>query len=339
MPERVIKCPHCNAPLAPSRFARSVVCSYCGATVQLDPSSVSVARYREAHQAWDSPSQHGYSSWCSLGKSHWAPRQLIARGEISDVYFAERARWPTERVLLKVLRDPEDAPLFSHEWSALRALQDSTARGAPSFTALLPQPVATGMITGGVHEGAQALIVRWTSGFLHTFLAVQRAFPDGIEPPLAVWMWRRILEVLSFVHSSGFVHGAVLPQHLLVQENDHGVRLVGYSCADREGARLRAASTAFQSFYPESLLRSGKLTPAADVQMSARCIAFLLGADTSRWTLPGRVPEPLAKLVSSVARASKLSTLEGAWTLRERVGEVGRAAFGPPKFHPLVMPA
>lgn len=337
MVERVLKCPHCNAPLTPpSRFARSAVCAFCGATVQLDPTAVSSARFREAFQAWNQPSTHGYTVWWSLGNAHWAPGPLIARGELSDVYVAERARWPTERVLLKVLRNPDDAPLFEHEWDVLEQLQCSTANGAATFTTRLPQPVARGLLHGGPHAGAHAMALRWPGGFLHTFEAVRRAYPTGIDPRVSIWMWRRILETLSFLHRSGVVHGAVLPQHLLVQHREHGVRLVGFSCADRAGARLRAVCTSAQDYYPDSLLSAETLTPAADLMMSARCIAAVLGGEPSRGTVPDAVPGALAALVRRVATGEESGG--DAWTLRERVGEVSARVFGRPGFHPLAMP-
>ena len=334
----VLKCPHCNAPLAPSRFARSVVCPFCGATVQVDPTAVSVARFREALQEWNDPARHGYTRWCTLGGGHWAPRTLIARGEISDVYSAERARLPTERVLLKVLRSEDDAPLFEHEWEVLEALQRSTAPGADTLSARVPQPVARGVIQAGPHTGSRAMVLRWPSGFVHTLEDARRVYPDGVDPQVAIWLWRRMLETLTFVHQSGFVHGALLPQHVLLQRNEHGALLVGYSCADAPEARLRALCTRYQEFYPEELVRSERLSAAADLRMSARCIAWVLGGDAARGEVPAGVPRPLAGLIRRIASEAPESSLEAAWTLRGRVGEVGRAAFGSPSFHPLVMP-
>ncbi|MFL5345648.1 MAG: hypothetical protein ACJ8AT_12680 [Hyalangium sp.] len=334
----VLKCPQCNAPLAPSRFARSVVCSFCGATVQIDPTAVSTARFREAYQEWNQPARYGYTRWCTLGDAHWAPRKLIARGELSDVYSAERARFPTERVLLKVLRSEDDARLFEHEWEALEKLQQSTAPGAETLSARTPQPVARGVIREGPHTGSRAMVLRWASGFAHTLEDVRRVYPSGIAPPASIWLWRRLLETLTFVHQSGLVHGAVLPQHVLIQRNEHGAWLVGYSCAGAPEERLRALCTRFQEFYPAELLRSERLSPAADLRMSARCIAWVLGGDAARGEVPAAVPRPLAALIRRVASEGPEHSLEAAWTLRERVGEVGRAAFGPPAFHPLVMP-
>ncbi len=157
---RVLECPNCGASLAPARFARTIVCVYCQCSVQVDPTAVSAARFRQSLAAWNSPETHGYTSIHSIGKSHWAMRGLVAHGEISDVYVAERARWPTERVVLKLLRNPDGAPLFDREWKVLERLQRSDARGADEFTTLVPQPVVRGA------SSADPMIrhTRWHSG-------------------------------------------------------------------------------------------------------------------------------------------------------------------------------
>lgn len=337
--ERVVKCPQCQAPLAPKHFAASMVCTYCGTSVQLDPTAVFAERFQRAWAEWDNPETHGYSTWWTLDDTHWAPGPLIGRGGMTDVYIAERARTPTERVVIKVLRDEAHLPLLEHEWEVLCALRDSDAPGAPAFTALLPQPVRRGVLQSGPHAGRHALVVRWASGFVHSGEDVRRAYPAGIPPQPAIWMWRRILESLSFLHRAGWVHGAVLPPHLLVQSGEHGLRLLGLSCAERLGQPLRAFHPYYEAFYPEEVLRTRRLGPEDDLRMSARSLITLLGGGPEEGDLPRSVPAPLALLLRQVAWG-EYAHGEGdmAWTLRERVGEVGTAVFGPPSFHPLVMP-
>ena len=219
--QHALMCPQCNAPLAPQRFASFVVCAYCGTTVQLDESSVSAEIFHAAFRLWNAPQSYPIPAWVSIGERHWAIGDLIAHGDMADVYAGKRARWPTELVLLKVLRQPQDADLFDNEWNALQTLQKSEAPGADTFTMLIPQLIIHGDLTGGALAGRRASIFRWASGFHHTFEDVVRAYPQGISPRASIWVWRRILEVLSFVHASGMAHGAVLPAHLLVQENEH----------------------------------------------------------------------------------------------------------------------
>jgi hypothetical protein len=338
MAERAFKCPQCNGPLSPGRFARSVVCSYCGATVALDPSAVSAAAFRQAFAAWNAPRTHGITDWMEVGDARWAPGALVARGEISDVFAGQRARWPSERVLIKVLRDGKDRALFDHEWEVLERLHSGSAEGAAAILARIPEPVAHGRVTDGTRAGAEVTVLRWASGFRHTVEDFRRAWPGGIDPQASVWVWRRILEVLAFLHKQGLAHGAVLPVHLLVEDGEHGVRLVGFSAADRAGAPLRTVAASLADFYPAALGGKATVSPAADVAMSARCVAALLGGDPAAGTVPAAVPGPLASLLRHTATAARAEDVPGAWALREQLGPLAREVFGPSRFCPLVMP-
>jgi hypothetical protein len=338
--EHAIMCPQCNAPLAPHRFARSIVCSYCGATVQLDEASVSAATFQDAFRVWNSPATYQFSTWVSIDSSHWAVEKHLAHGDISDVYTARRARWPTELAILKILRDRKDIDLFDNEWEVLQTLQGSDAPGADNFTQLIPQPIIHGDITNGAYTGKRASIFRWASGFQHTFDEVIRAYPQGIPPRASIWIWRRILEVLSFIHASGMAHGAVLPRNLLIQDNEHGVRLVGYGYTGRFGEKLRIISPGCESFYPRRAKALLKLTAQLDLAMSARCMVAILGGDPATASLPAPVPKPLADIVQRIALSDSTGKAsEGAWTIREELGKIAEDVFGPPQFIPIVMPS
>jgi hypothetical protein len=338
--ERAIMCPQCNAPLTPSRFARSVVCSYCGSTVQLDESSVSVEVFRKAFRVWNSPESYQIPSWLSIGETHWAIDKYIATGDISDVYTGQRARWPTELVVIKLLRNHQALALFDNEWDVLQKLQRSDAPGSDTFTTLIPQPVIQGRITGGSNTGQRVNIFRWVSGFRHNFDEVLQAYPQGIPPRASIWIWRRILEVLSFIHNSGMVHGAVLPPHLLVQENDHGVRLVDYSAAGHFGERLQTISPRYESFYPKPVRSHASLTVQLDLTMSARCIVAILGGSPENGSLPTTVPPRLSRLIQEIALTEpSSSTRQDAWSIREELGVIANEVYSAPQFIPIVMPS
>lgn len=331
----VLRCPQCNAPLKPpSRFARSTNCTFCGSNVQLDPANVSSARFKQALEDWTNPIAAGPVD--RVGDGFWSVGAPLGRGEASDVFHATRARWPSERVVMKLLRDEKNAALLDHEWQALTQLQQSNAAGADRMTLRIPSPVIRGKVESGPHAGRRALATGWAPGFLHSAEAVHGRYPAGIAPKAAVWVWRRILETLSFVHRSGFAHGAVLPEHLLIQKNEHGVRLIGYSCADRPGTRLRLIVDRLAGFYPRQQRESMVISVEGDLRMAARCVVHLLGGDASSGKTPAAVPEPLHSLLRQAA--SDEAPNSDAWALRERVGEAAAAAFGPPSFNPISMP-
>lgn len=338
--KHAITCPQCNAPLTPHRFTASIVCSYCGNIVQLGDPTISAARFHEAFRVWNDPGAYQISSLVSIGESHWAIDTHLAHGSISDVYTGRRARWPTELVLLKILRDPRFTSQFDNEWNAIQTLQESDAPGAAVFTRLIPQPVIHGTSKKGSFADKHVNIYRWAGGFRHTFEDVLNTYPQGIPAQASIWIWRRILEVLSFIHASGMAHGAILPAHLLVQDNDHGVRLVGYSLAGRLGQKLQPTSPGDASFYPARKRFRSKLSRQLDLVMSARCVIAILGGDPATAALPDTVPAPLAEILqrSALSKYNDLAS-EDAWAIREELGEIAKTAFGPPAFIPIVMPS
>jgi hypothetical protein len=68
--------------------------------------------------------------------------------------------------------------------------------------------------------------------------------------------------------------------------------------------------------------------------MSARCIAFVLGADEDG-RVPSSVPGDLRALIESAGRGARAGD---AWSVHEQLGALSRTLFGPPSFHPLEMP-
>lgn len=330
--ERALLCPQCNAPLKAHRFARVAHCPFCGTTVWLDEDTVSAARFHDSYLAWNSPDAPDV---ISFDNAHWVLEQFLAAGESGDVFAGRRARTPTERVIIKLLRPGASASRFENEWARLVALQDSEAPGYETFTAMLPQPVFHGVVTSGSHAGRPASIFRRESGFRHTLAAVVQAYPGGIPPRASIWVWRRILEMLTFIHASGLVHGAVLPPHLLLQENDHGIRFVGFSRAGRPGDPPPEPPPDFAAWYPAP---PAPLQPALDLLLAARTIAVLLGGDPRADSFPAMVPDALAERIRRQL-SSPPDRPADAWALRQELGLLAGQVFGAPQFNPIVMPS
>jgi hypothetical protein len=341
MSESVSRCPNCGATLAPSRFARNTVCEYCQSVVQLDEAAVSAERFRAAHRQWRAADVSDPRAQLTIGGERWRIGPLIAHGEIADVHYAERVRTPTERALVKILRLADDRPMLAAEWAAFGVLRASDARGAEALLPRTPAPIAHGPITEGGHAGSYATLLRYAPRFDHTFETVRDVYPAGVDARIGVWMWRRILEVLSFLHRSGVVHGAVLPQHLLVERGEHGVRLVGFGCAGPSGAPLAAINLRHTGLYPPRQVAVPVLSEVHDLAQAARSVAYALGADDDG-VLPRSVPQPLRELLADVADEAEVRPARkagDAWALRERVGAVARDLFGAPSFHPLALPS
>lgn len=327
---RVLVCPRCGAPLPKRAALVRVVCEYCQSEVTVERYAVKAQDYRRTLE------QYARVAGPDIIVVGNAPLRLlarIARGHSTDVWLGERATRLSERVVVKILRNPEDDPLLRNEDQVLRALEQSPAQGAEYFATFLPQRVALGVSTGQGGEPRLTAVFREAVGFSHTLLAVQKAYPDGLDPRHLVWVWRRTLELLGWIHLSGFVHGSVLPEHLLLNARDHATRLVGFACAARAGARLVAASSKDQALYPQPLLNGAPLSAQTDLIMLARMLLQVWGGHALQ--AAHRIPIELGRLLEREANGSgKLL----AWQLSEEVAAAAKQCFGPPKFVQLRLP-
>lgn len=308
----LVSCPQCNAPLPALAPTGVMHCSYCG--VALVPTSGGVRLRQPPEQDLAEPGR----SRLWVGGRRYLLDGRIAKGSSSDVFLARFDHRLTERVVVKMLRAGDDLDVFRHEWDVLQALQRATREGTAHFSRLMPAPVAFGEARLGVHgtEGTrQVMVLGLASGFVHTFDAVRAAYPTGIPPGASIWLWKRVLESLAWLHGAGFVHGAVLPEHLLVHARDHGVRLIGFSCAMHLGDRLKVSAG--------GVAPGTEAQPSLDFSMSAQAMQSLLGPS---------IPEPLQQLLW------RAGTFSDGWALIAEVDRVARELFGPPKYVPFQMP-
>ena len=282
-------------------------CEYCAtpltATAARRPSQVP-----QAPPAADEPERDPDRPRLWLGNHRWVVLGRIAAGATTDVHMVRRDARISELAVLALVRPGADARPLAREWEALEALRRSTTDGAAQFSRRLPEPIAHGTARLGRfgRSGERAAtLVRWKSGFVHSFDDLRAVHPGGVPAEASVWLWKRILELLGWVHRAGWTHGAIAPARLLVHVRDHGVTLVGWSHA--------APAT--------------PATTAADVAAGARCVRHALGDRL--------VPPPLARLLDAAGTGAEGTD---AWATRDRLDAAAREVFGPPRYVALPMP-
>ncbi len=305
-----LNCPQCSAPLPRVALWRSVKCSSCGALiarsgslVQRDPFRQALLRARQADPS---------AASLTLGGSSYRILQDLGTGEHSTVHLARRMGPLPMLVTVKLASSEAGARSHTREATIIRELQ-ATDPGGPGafFSRLLPEVVGLGVIDGNQRH---ALILRNPTGYWGSLGALADHFSSGLDPRHTVWIWRRILAVLGFIHGHGWSHGDVRPEHALVHAPTHGVRLIGWASARRG---------------------SGSTEQAEDLQHSARIIRVLLS--TSGGSLPSGTPAGFAQLVDRASNDPDFSRAHGAPGLDEQVRIEARKAFGPPTFVPLTI--
>lgn len=252
-------------------------------------------------------------------------------GDLAELYQAQPE--PGRDVLLKLPRDPRDSDLIEREAVALRQLpKDGDGRFLPYVPRLVESFRHRDPATGTRRQGN---VIAALDGF-HTLTEVRKAFPDGVDPRDAAWMWRRLLVALGFAHRAGVLHGAVLPDHVMIHPGDHGLVLVDwcysvpgcYAAADPSG-RVPAMVARHADRYPPEVPGRRPASPATDIYMATRCMTDLMG---------DRAPKAMRSFARGCTLPAQNRRPSDAWRLLAELDELLHKLYGPRRFRPFHMP-
>jgi hypothetical protein len=308
-----LSCPQCGTPLPRVALWRTVKCGSCGSLITKTESVVTRDSF---HQALNRARQDSAGLDALIcGGYRYHLMQILGVGEISQVHLARRIDSLPFLATIKLSSAPAAAALYSCEAQVLRQLQALDTDGAGAyFSRLMPEVISQGVVEG--KNGRQALVLRHPNGFWGSLAALNECFAAGLDPRHAVWIWRRILEILNFIHGHGWSHGNLRPEHALVHPQDHGVRLIGWASAKKS---------------------AGENDKTADLCRSARVVQVLLCGVSGSGDIPGGVPAGLAQLVTRATMDADFCRSQGAEGLDALLRAEAKAAFGPPSFVPLTI--
>jgi hypothetical protein len=284
---------------------------------------------------WPAAEEHDDLFVAAEGGWRYAPRRLLASGEVADVHLAvaadESGTTPGRLYLLKVARGPEGNAHLAVEREALVAL--SSVAGDTTYRHYLPALVDA--LASAGRRPRRINVFRWDPGF-RTLEQAHEQHP-ALDGRHLAWVFKRLLTVLGFCHRRNVVHGAVLPGHVLIHAPSHGLRLVGWGQSVRAGQRIGAVPARYRDWYPAEVRCQRAAGPATDLFLAARCLVYLAGGDPRANRLPDTVPPPIRRFVETFLLDSASMRPDDAWDLMDDFDEVLRAVYGPPKFDELTL--
>lgn len=248
-------------------------------------------------------------------------------GEICDLYDATYTDGDgAHPAVMKFPRAPQDNDLLATEARALRRL----ASGDVRFRPYVPELVDS-FAHRDVDDGTErrATVLPHLDGFV-TLEAVRAAHPAGLDPRDAAWLWRRLLVAIGYVHRNGVVHAAVLPEHVLIHPERHGLVLVDFCyAATSVGDRLTAIPTTRRDWYPAEVATTRRVEPSLDIYLGSRLM---------RWLMADRAPRPMRRFIDGCTVAHDRLRPSDAWRLLDELDEILGDLYGPRRFRPFVMP-
>ncbi|RYD38603.1 MAG: protein kinase family protein [Verrucomicrobiaceae bacterium] len=297
-----LTCPQCSAPLPRVALWRSVKCAACGSLITKTESVVERATFRRTlERAKKEAASVGGTISCA--GQQYRLLKLLGTGDGSGVHLGRSTGVFPFLATLKISTNPIATAGHEKEAAVLNGLRAPLLGAASLYAArCLPEVIACGKVAGD--GGRHALVLRHPHGYWGSLAGLAARFPGGVDPRHCVWIWRRMLDSLHFVHSLGWTHGDLRPEHALVNPKDHAIRLIGFGSAHQNAdAREKAA----------------------DLRRSARIILALAGNTAS-------LPAEISSLVGQAADDGDFCSREGARGLDAKLRAASQASFGAPSF-------
>jgi hypothetical protein len=243
----------------------------------------------------------------------------LASGDIAELTELDGG------ALLKLPRRPADNDLMRAEAAALITLENA---GERRHRAYAPRLVESFTHEDGAGVRRTANILTRQAGFV-SLAEVRAAYPRGLDARDVAWMWRRLLVGLGWAHRAGVVHGAILPEHVLIHPAEHGLVIVDWCYSVPRGTTIPALVARYRAHYPSEVTGRGLASPATDIYMATGLMLRLI-ADP---------PDALRRFAAGCSYDAPSMRPEDAWHLLAEFDELLEDLYGPRRFRAFAMPA
>jgi serine/threonine protein kinase len=246
----------------------------------------------------------------------------VARGDVCDVYRGGEDG--ADDLVFKVAQHPADNDLLENEATLLKTFAAGSA--LDRYTCSLRDSFLLKSKT----QSRRVNVLGLAAG--HRSLAeVARVYPKGLDYRDVAWMFKRTLAALWYLHGAGYVHGAILPEHVLIDPVTHGAKLVDFCYATKIGGIVKAISGPHRKQYAPEILAKQPVTPATDISMTATLFLQLMASGSgAQAKVAGFFT--LCNLINPRGRPND------AGDLHDEFDALLRKLAGPPRYRPFPMP-
>ncbi len=287
-----------------------------------------------AHVAAPPPGPPMTPQVIQASKRKYIVTDVLTHGDLADVYLCSYTEGSAERrAAFKLAQSAADNDLLENEQKTLSTIYPPGQAEVKSYR-YLPKLLDSFLLRTEHGGNRRVNILELADGYV-SVAEVMKAYTVGLDLRDMAWMFKRALAALWFVHTHHkMVHGAILPEHILVHPTGHGAKIVDWCYAVKIGERVKAISKAGRAYYAPEVLSKAPATAKTDIYMLGKCMTALLGSMDSH----------------SNARAARsfLKTLtvddpgrrpDDAGQLHEEFDELLHRLVGERVYRPLAMPA
>lgn len=276
----------------------------------------------------------------------------LTAGPIADLHMAKDPK--DNQVLAKVVRNYKNNDLLTAEARNLTGLR-SKLQG--DWLSTVPEVIESILLDEGAVKKKINILTHF-AGFKtvqEIYEYTQSYHETEIDGRTLAWMWKRTIALCDWIHTSGYIHGALLPPHIMFYpDNDggttrdkrkHSIRLVGWanSIDMKSKTRLSVIEPNWKSLYAPEILAKSKLGPSTDLYMGAKTLIYLSGGLFSKRGSPLKfnnttISLPLQKSLLACIAEKPEDRPQSAAKHHEKLTQALLKEYGPPKWHHFNLP-
>lgn len=146
------------------------------------------------------------------------------------------------------------------------------------------------------------------------------------------WLTSRMLEFTAWLHQSGYVHAALLPESLAVVPETHGIVCLTFYHMRHKNSMLRTLSGRYAHWYPPDVFNEKRALPSIDLSLLQKTALYVLGD-------PSGSGVKLKKDCNEAFIDFLIQSHDEAYTTFDRYRKLLESLFGKPRFYPLELPS
>jgi serine/threonine protein kinase len=266
-------------------------------------------------------------------KYNYKIRSLRAKGDIADIHYATLKEDSfANKYILKKSKFKNTKKVMLNEFDLLVELQTKVG---DHYIKYLPIPIEVITKDPGKDEIVYSVFT-YRPGYMNLY-QLRELYPNGVDPRHMAWIFNRLINILAVSHSLGIINNGVVPEHILISPQDHGLILLGWLHGTRKGERVQTIPTKYKDWYPEELKSKVPPTPSSDIYMAVKTMLYILGLDPQNKDSLGKLPKRIQGFYKSCLLDRATMRTDDTWVLVEDFKEVLEDVFGKPKFVDLVI--
>jgi len=240
---------------------------------------------------------------------------------LCNVYYSKSN---DKNFVIKVAKNPIDNDLLENESTILKLFNKDKKSIIGRTTPILTESFK---IKNKVKQKVMVNVIDHLKDYVPSSY-IHSLYQSKLNPRHIIWIWKRILMTLYYVHERDYIHGAILPDHIMINVKEHSVNIIDWTYAVKNKTKLKLIDSTFKSHYPTYIFNKKNIYPKLDIYMSAKLIVYLLGGNVNNNDIPEYVPLLLKNLILSCIKAPGNDCKE----IYDYIDEIAYKIYGKPKF-------